>query len=663
MKKTFFALALMAALPVFAQYSDESVLLTIGTKEVTTGEFTRIYTKNNPNAQFDSASIASYLPMFIDYKLKVIEAEALKMDTLPEFKEELNGYRVQLEKPYFTDTAVDEALYREIYNHMLSDVKASHILVMCSEDATPADSIKAYKKIQNIYKRAIKGADFNKLAAEVSEDPSAKRNSGDLGYFTAFSMINEFENQAYNTPIGQISKPFRTRVGYHILKVEDERPSRGQVKVSHILVRSNARMSEADAQAAEKKIFMISDSLAKGADWKTMVARYSEDRGTASQGGDLQWFGTMAMVPEFEDAAFALQTKGEISKPIKTPYGWHIIKLVGKRPIAPYADAKNEIRRRVSGDARSQLATKVVCEKLKKEYNFGEDKNAFNEIAALVDSTILQGSWNANKAEGYNKPLFWFADLKYTQHDFARVLARVRASRNKISVTRTIQNEYDKLVQTAIFRFERTQLEKKYPDFRYLLQEYHDGILLFSLTDKMVWSKALTDTIGLTEYYNANIQNYMWDNRLEVVSCSYKTEALANKTDKNKIDAKLLSALKKGVKKGDYLNQVKIVLQKSGIEPDSIPLKVADKKYSKTDNIVVDNLEWKKGVTQIVEDQNLTTIYYVVAPIASMPKTLDECRGTVASDYQTVLEAKWIAELRAKYPVKLNNDVFKSLLK
>jgi len=675
-------MAMLAAMPAFAQYSDETVLMTVGDKDVTCGEFSRIYTKNNPDAKFDSVSIADYMPLFIDYKLKVVEAETKCLDTTLAFKSELEGYRVQLEKPYFTDKKVDEALFQEAYDHMQYDLKASHILIRCADDAQPADTLKAYKKIQAIYKRALK-EDFNKLARETSEDPSVQHNNGYLGYFTAFTMIYDFEKVAYSTPVGQVSKPFRSRFGYHILKVENKRPARGYVKVSHILVRSNSRSTEAEAEAAEKKIRMVYDSIAKGADWNTMVARYSEDRSASQNGGELQWFGTAFMVTEFEDAAFALKEIGDISQPVRTPYAWHIIKLIGKRAIPSYDEAKTEIKRRMSGDARSNQAAKAVCERLKKEYNFKEDKLAFDEIANLVDSTILFGKWKASKANGYDKVLFSFADsVKYTQHDFALVLSHAPRSRAKVSVGGAVKNEYAKMVQAAIFKYERTQLQRKYPDFRYLLQEYHDGILLFNLTDREVWTKAVTDSLGLTNYYNDNKQKYMWGDRAEVVSCSYNSNAFASEADNKKAETKLVAALKAGVKKADYAERARAAMLKSGVNPDSIGMTVAVKKYNilegkdtdsagnavdvkycDLDGIKVNENAWGKSKSKTANVKGRSYVYYLVKTLPPMPKTLNECRGNAAADYQVVLEKQWIQNLRDKYQVKINDDVLKTMIK
>lgn len=424
MRSGILALAIMAAIPVMAQNNSEQTVLTIDNKAISVGEFERLYMKNNANATFDSLSLNEYMQLFIDYKLKVTEAEQLGLDTTSEFINEYNSYASQLEKPYFTDDRVDDSLAHEAYDHLKWDVRASHILVKCGPEASAADTLKAYKRIEDIRKRALDGEDFAKLARVKSDDPSVSRNSGDLGFFTAFSMIYEFEKVAYSTEVGAISPIFRTQFGYHILKVTDRRPNPGQVRAAHIMVRVDKNANESVQKAAANKIKMIADSLAAGANWAQMVSRYSDDAGTRTRQGDLQWFSTGSMVPEFESAAFALKNIGDISAPVLTSYGWHIIKLLDRNPLGSFESIQDQIKKQLSRDVRSQMAHKAVIGRLKKEYNFTEDKDAYNEFVSAVDTNIWNGKWNADKAKGLNKTIFTIADtVKFTQSDYAKILS------------------------------------------------------------------------------------------------------------------------------------------------------------------------------------------------------------------------------------------------
>lgn len=670
MKRGILALAFAATMPAMAQNNSEATVLTIDNKAISVGEFERLYTKNNTNATFDSLSLSEYMQLFIDYKLKVTEAEQLGMDTTAEFQREFDEYRAQLEKPYFTDPSVDDSLAHESYEHLQWIVRASHILVNCKPDASAADSLRAYKRIEDIYNRALKGEDFAKLARTKSDDPSVSRNNGDLGFFTAFSMIYEFEKMAYSTKVGDVSPIFRTRFGYHILKVTDRRPNPGQVNAAHLMIRVDQKADEATKKAAADKIKMISDSLAAGADWAQMVSRYSEDPGTRNRQGNLQWFAAGEMVPEFEEATFSLKNIGDISKPVLTSYGWHIIKLLGKDPVAPYDALEEQIKKQLSRDVRSQMAQKAVIERLKKAYKFTEDRAAFNEFVSTVDTSVWSGAWNADKAKGLDKTIFSIADtVKFTQRDYAELLSHRGPANKKIPVEIMLKDDYENLVEKSIMDFERKQLTRKYPEFGYLQTEYHDGILLFALMDKMVWTKASTDSAGLEQFHKANKHNYMWGERFEIASCSYIGDAIPN-TDKKNVDTKIIAALKAGSKKGDYEKQVKASMAKLGIEPDSIGMggdagkyNIVDGKWCDINGIRIDKDSWGKAKSKIMNHEGRSYVFYLVRKLSPMPKTLNECRGTAIADYQNKLEADWIELLHKKHTVKINEPVFKSLIK
>lgn len=683
MRLSILTLALAAALQANAQTDGNQTILTIDNQNISREEFQRLYMKNNTEVTFDSASLAEYMRLFIDYKLKVIEAEELGMDTTPGFIREFSEYCAQLEKPYLTDASVDDSLAREAYEHMKWDVRASHILIKCSENASAADTLKAYKRAQDIRKRALK-EDFNKLARETSEDPSAVRNGGDLGYFTAFSMIYEFEKVAYATEVGAVSQVFRSRFGYHIIKVFDRRPNPGQVRASHIMIGLPQNADEAMIKNAHDKALMITDSLTAGADWGQMVQRYSDDKSTKQMNGDLQWFSTGTMVASFEEAVFKMKNIGEISAPVRTSYGWHIIKLLGKKPVGSYESMQEEIKQKLSRDVRNQFAQRAVIERLKHDYKFTEDKTALNELISCVDTTVWYGQWNADKAKGLNKTIFTIADtIKFSQQDYAKIVAGLGSMKKKTPIEVLMANDYKKRIDKSILDFERTQLPRKYPEFKYLLQEYHDGILIFSLMDKMVWTKASTDSAGLASFYEANKDRYMWGDRAEVAICSYKFRDDFTPGAAKQIGIKIVSALKAGTKKGDYETQIKAALQKLGVTPDSVDMKLTVKPYNIVDGKTedgaaaakycdingtkIDMNAWGKSKSKIIDGGRIsgerTEVLYLVKQVPPTPKTLDECRGTAIADYQDALEKEWVAQLRAKHTVKINEKVFNSLIK
>ncbi|MGD9993889.1 MAG: peptidylprolyl isomerase [Salinivirgaceae bacterium] len=641
---------------LMAQSTVDDILLTIGDKEVTLGEFERIYTKNNQEPAYDKASLEEYMELFVNFKLKVMEAESLGMDTLPAFISELKGYRKQLEKPYFTDDDTDEALIREAYERMKWNIRASHILITCNEDALPADTLKAYNKILKIRKRALKGEDFAELAVQNSEDPSVANNKGDLGYFTAFSMVYPFESGAYNTEVGQVSEIVRTRFGYHIIKVADKRPDKGQVKVAHIM-RAVPQGSSAEKVAMEReKIYQIYDSLQAGANFEDLVRTYSDDRGTSTRGGELPYFQAGRMIPEFEKAAFSIAELGGIAEPVQTAYGWHIVKLIDKKPLDAYEVLKPSIKSKVSKDVRAQRAQQMVINRLKKEHRLVLNKKAVEVFYSLVDSSIYEGSWTGDKAKNLNEPLITIADtLVYTQADFAEFLAETKSRRVKKPIPVLIDAELERMVETKLRDYETHLLPVKHPEFKHLLQEYHDGILLFNLTDKMVWSKAVEDTAGLEKFYELNKQNYLWGERVEATIYTYNNKAFGKKISK---------LAKKAGKKKMNLTQLNVDFNSKALAKDStFNLDITNNLYEKGANEWVDAVSWEPGIKTVMEADNKYILVYINRVNAPEPKKLNEARGLITADYQNFLEKEWLKELREKYPVSIHQEVFNAMVK
>jgi len=313
------------------------ILVTIGKEKVSKDEFEANYRRNNSNIldKKDVKSPQDYLDLFIKFRLKVLEAEALGYDTVRAFRDELEGYRKELAKPYLTDVTYNEEMVKTAYHRTQYERKASHILIRVAPDASPADTLIAWNKINNLRKQLIAGADFNEMAAKYSEDPSAAQNKGLLGYFTAFQMVYPFEDMTYRTPVGQVSEIIRTRFGYHVIKVHDERLAAGEAKVAHIMKMFPQQASEETIN----KLKLSADSLwikaTSGADFAELARKYSDDKQSSNDGGVINWFTPNNMVPSFAEASFALKNDGDISPVIRTPFGWHIIKRIERRPVLP----------------------------------------------------------------------------------------------------------------------------------------------------------------------------------------------------------------------------------------------------------------------------------------------------------------------------------------
>ena len=641
-----------------AQPDKNSVLLTINNAPVTVDEFERIYTKNNQDASFDKASLEEYMELFVNFKLKVTEAEARGLDTLKSFKGELKGYRYQLEKPYLTDPNIDSVLIQEAYERMGYMIKASHILISCEKNALPSDTLAAYKKIEDIRNQIVnKKGNFEKLAKLHSVDEYSAVKGGLLGYFSAFSMVYEFETAAYNTEVGEVSEIIRTNFGYHIVKVHDKKINPGQISVAHIMRSAKRNKSQEKIKEEGVIIQQIYDSIMAGASFEDMVKRHTDDKGSIKNNGALKPFEYGRMVPEFEKAAFALKNVGDISKPVQTAFGWHIIKFLGIKEIGTLEDNREYIKGRISKDIRSNKGQRNLIANLKKEYNFTENRAALESFYDILDTTLYSTGWDKEKAAGLNDVIFTIADtIKYTQADFSEYLSSEKRRKSNTSIRVVVDKFYDQIVDKKIFDYEKSRLEEKYPEFKHLLQEYHDGILLFNLSDELVWSKAIKDTVGLETFYNNNKQNYLWAERVEATTYTF------NKNDY--LDALTSMAIKVGKKSKDPQKALSKFISKYAEKDSSFTINVSKAKFIKGANVLIDSLGWEPGIKMVVEKtENEFELVYVNQKVDPEPKLLNEARGHITADYQTYLEKEWVKELHEKYAIEINQEVFEKLIK
>lgn len=647
-KSLLLPVALFAFTSISAQKNGDAVLMTIGSTKVTVAEFGNVYHKNNTKeVANDNKSLNDYVDLFVNFKLKVKEAEEMRLDTAKAFRDELSGYRKQLAQPYLTDKDVNEKLLKETYSRLQEDVRASHILVKVAETAFPKDTLAAYAKIMSIRARVLKGEDFNKVASEkgISDDPSSKENGGDLGYFTALQMVYPFETAAFTTKVGDVSMPVRTRFGYHIIKVVDKRKAQGEVLVSHIMVKTGPAMTKEDSLNTYSKITEIYNKLKAGSKFDELATQFSDDKQSSKKGGELPWFTTNKMPYEFEKAAFALQNKTDFSAPVKTKYGWHIIKLIDKRSLASFENMKNELKDKITKDSRSQAGRASLIAKVKSEYKFKENLAARDEFYPLVDSTLFEGHWNTSKAASLKKTMFNFNDKVFTQADFTSYIANHQSKLAKMDAKMLINKMYVQFVDEMAVNYEESRLDKKYPEFKALMEEYHDGILLFELTDQKVWSKAVKDTLGSKEFYEKNKANYLWDERAEasVYSCADASIAKLVRTylTDNKTEKDILA----DINKDSQLN-----------------LQVETRLFSKTDNEFVDK-SWKAGISgdMTSEKDKKVVIVAVNKILPAGQKSYADSKGMVTADYQNHLEKQWLDQLKKKYSVTIDKNVLATI--
>lgn len=590
MKKAFLFIVAALSLNMMAQ---DKPLMTINGKPVSAEEFLYIYEKNNQAGALDPKTMDEYLDMFINFKLKVVEAESQGIDTTEAFKKELKGYRAQATPKYLQDNQAMDSLVEMSWRHMAKDRRAAHIAIQCPATADSAQEAEALTKINEAYERVTIGKEvikgkgrkakkvrekvepFADVARAVSTDPSVQETGGELGWITPFRYVYPLEESVYGTEVGKVSAPFRTQYGFHIVLVEEERDHK-EVKASHIM--KMTPRGESDSVVAAKKALIDSIAAIVNAENFAEVAKAeSDDRGSSARGGDLGWFGKGMMVKPFEDAAFALEV-GQISAPFQTMYGWHILYKEGERSIQPLDSIRSQVERQVQRDERAKEADKSFIRKTRAEYNLPAEMSD-EEVKAYADE----------------------------------------------------------------------QLEEKYPELRNLVQEYHDGILLFEVSLREVWDKAAKDTAGLEQFFAANKKKYTWD------APHFKGWLLQCK-DKN--SAKAAQAI---IKSADPDSVKSYIAHR--INQDSVTYVKAQRGlWEQGKNAAVDKYGLKIKKAEFTPNEQLPYVVCVGKKLKA-PATWDDEKGKVTTDYQDFLEKAWIEKLRAKYPVVINEDVWQSIKK
>lgn len=483
--KIFTTLFLITSFTVFSQ-KDSAILFSVDGETVSVLEFKNVYQKNlNLIQDKDQKSVKENLDLYIDFKLKLKEAYRLKLNETRTYNREIETYKNQLIAPYLQDTAYLSKLVKDAYYRTKYKVNVSHILVKVSRNATPADTLIAYNKIQKARKEILSGKDFKKVALSYSDDQSVKTNFGNLGFFTAFKMVYPFENIAYQTKVGQLSEPFKTNYGYHLLKVNDLQLSEGEVEVAHLLIRDQSRKGK-------YKIDSIYTSLQNGADFEKLVVQYSDDKSSVSKGGKLSKFGVGKMLKPFEQASFKLKKPGDVSMPFTTQYGWHIVKLIKAYPVRSFKEMKNELTEKVRTSGGARMSDLHVLKKLKSQYNievFKKAKSVFNSpgIRAAKKDTLQQVLLSIN-------------DTKIKQERFFEYIINRRH--------KTVDTLFDDFLNEEIFRYFKENLKNTNPELAKILKEYEEGLLVFDLMQQKVWNKSSKDTLGLKNYFYKNKAKY-----------------------------------------------------------------------------------------------------------------------------------------------------------
>jgi peptidyl-prolyl cis-trans isomerase SurA len=641
--------------------SANSWIFSFGPHKVSYEEFRRGLMKNQgqDKKNLNKDEIHDYLNLYTNFKLKVQHAHDLRMDTLKSFKSELGVYQKQIARPFLTDKEVTDLLMMEAYERLKYDVNASHILIMVKNFDNVGDTLRAFRYLDSIRNLITSGKmDFETAAQNFSQDPSAKTNYGNLDYFTAFQMVYPFENMAFNTKVGEISPIFKTDFGYHILKVNDIRPNLGEIRVAHLMLLPNTNASEEDLNRLMEKAQGIYDKIVSGEkNFDEMVRQYSEDLGTKNNGGILEPFRRTSQYPvEFKNAAFNLQKDGDISRPIKTNYGIHIVKRVELIPPLAYDKMKAKLSQDIARDFRSYKNTEALYKKVATQLNLKHNNKTYKHfIKKRMNNDYAKGTWQYKAGKDSVAELFSFANIKIPVKDFAKFLQENQTIIDNPNLKSVVDKKYESFVMRKVMEHYEQNLEIYNEDYRFLLKEYKEGILLFSLMDDVVWTKSMQDSAGLEAFFKSRNDRYQWGERFDIdVFATSEKAVLKSVTD----------MINKKISNDSIINFFKI--------KDPLALTVRKGKFSEGDDDLVDAHVFNKlqaaqatdgNYFVVVEEEGIYYIHRVNAYLKPSAKTLEEVRGPVISEYQDKLEEEWIKGLKAKYPVVVNQVALDKLIK
>lgn len=520
----------------------EPVAITVGTSELKTSELKDAF--ENQISE-DTLSPEAFLEQVINDQRIIADAQRRGYDKVQEFKEEIEGYRGMLAESYLTDSATIKSLLNETYTWMKEEVRAAHIMYQLSEFADPADTLAIYNKLIDIRNKALAGEDFAALAQQFSQDKKSNSMGGDLGWFRAMRFLYPLEKAAYTIPIGQISMPVRTKGGYHLLKVLDRRPYSGSVLVQHILKAVPTNASETENLKAKATLDSLYNVIIKGESFEDICRKYSDDTRYRNFGGFLPAFGIGGREEvSFEQAAFALK-EGEVSKPVRTAIGWHLIKLSKKTPLESFEEAAVKLKDKIVTDSRGDVVRENTINKLKKQMKFVEDQEIVKKAFAAADTNILIKKWNyAINDELVGKTIFSIGSKAYpvkSFFDFAvdrQTFERMPAGYTPTMVMRSF---YKKFVDNTVKSYAEANLEELNPEFKVLMKEYTTSLLKMELLNDLVYEKSTSDTTGQRLFYEKNKERYQMPERVLATVIASK-------------DAKTVYQVKEVIEKGKPYN-------------------------------------------------------------------------------------------------------------
>jgi len=647
MKTFLFVIFLMIFSLQYLHSQSSEVLFYVNEHEIAVDEFEYIYKKNNPGLEtVDKADAREYLDLYVNFKKKVIRARELQIDTLPSLNEELEGYRRQLSRTFLMNEEINKNLVRELFERKQYDVNISHILVSIDPEASDEVVEAAYLKAMEL-RQGLKNADsFSDYAKKHSQDPAVDRNGGTIGYITAPlpDGFYELEKAAYDIPIGELSKPVRTRMGYHIIKVNDRRKARGEVEVAQILVRT--RDADSPDENAVKKISDAITQLQQGDSFDEVARKFSEDATSAARGGYIGFIGINMFDRAFEDAAFNLSTDGAYSAPIRSRLGYHIIQRISRRPIEDFDQMKSVLTQQIENSERKDIALQDLVNRILEDAGYTLNEELLNSFIDDLTDEFFTYRWRVPE-DLEDGDLFTIGEKSYQLSEFADHLRRNTRQRLRMSRDADIRNSVMEIYESfksdaAIIHYEST-LEEKYPAFRSLMREYEEGILLFEITRMKVWDKATQDSTGLLNFFEKNAHQYY-------------TEPAARTTyiQIREADDRNVKRIAKYAAKNSPERVINRFDGRRGITLESNEVQYFESR-------IPEYLRLEQGyITAIAENKEKEGHWFAVVEeiIPPQARTLQQARGFVIADYQDLLEKQWMEELNARYSTYIDEDIF-----
>lgn len=630
----FFCLSLSS---INGQIKDKDILFTVDDTPVKAVDFLRVYNKNLDLVKDESQKdIDEYLRLFINYTLKIKEAKALEYDKMPKYLREFESYKKQLVKNYLTDSNVTEELVREAYDRMSQDVKVNHILIRVPE--TETDTTSVFNQMLELRKRFI-NEEFDTIKNDIHNGQTVFAE--ELGYFSGFKMVYAFENVAYNTPIGEVSQPFRTQFGFHVLKVYDKRPSRGEVTVGHIMIANNSKDTLTDPAT---RIQEINSLLKQGENFESLATQFSDDQSSAKSGGKLSPIksGQLSSI-KFEDMAFSIQNMGEITEPFETDYGWHIAKLYEKKPVQSFDKIKGRLESQVNRDSRSKIITKSVIRSLKSKYKVQEDID-LSYFVSIMNDEFFSNKWMIPEDLPNDRPLIKIGNRQLTYSDFGSYMRKEQKRINeKQSYNGVVENLFDSFLGNEILKYHEENLEYVNEEYAQILAEYRDGLLLFDLMETKIWNAGKQDTLGVQNYYDANKSKYMWPDRIEAIVASGSNRSVIEEVKKN------------------FESNTDVEQIKADVNRNKQNVIFSSGKMTATHRAIPEDFIFKKGISDIYLHKDSYCVINVSEVIPASQKELNEAKGKVMNDFQNKVEEEWLQSLRDKYKVKVNNKVLNKI--